>query len=242
MVSLTFPLEEAIKRAEGEVRAKHWRSFSATQVKLVYVPLYLFNFTAYVKMKENVMEEISGQMAMDATTGDLNEMVSFLLREQPIELRKDIEHKVKHEVLDPAVEKDEVKEVAKVKLASKLKIPEENVKVFGIQLIYYPFWWIWAQTEGGTFKVEVDGVAGMTKAQIPERKRNAWEIVEETLEELKDPKNWVKYFQLLLSTVRDVVTRKEKTGSKRWWAVVLLLLALIIAIILLGGVKGPKGP
>ena len=61
--------------------------------------------------------------------------------------------------------------------------------------IYVPFWVVYVTVAEGTFKIKISAINGEVfgSEKVPIREKGFMEITEETLEELKNPKAWLKY-------------------------------------------------
>ncbi len=220
--ALSIPLEQISKIVASTLRKKHWHRFKTATLKLVYRPIWLLTYEAFFEENGVVVGETSGTIAVDAVDGRIWEQIPTVLNEIPIEMVKETRHEYKAEFLNPSLSKEDAKELARIKVSALLKIPKDNVKVVGGELILYPLWTVWVEVRQGTFRLDIDGVSGMLfgAEKVPERERGWYEITKEVLEELKTPSGWYKYLKMLADLLHIPV-----------WALILLLLIVIYLLL-----------
>ncbi len=213
---LRIEAKDALGILESILREKHWRDFELANLSLVYVPYWFFNYDVYREV-EGRSETFSSQMCMDAVIGELEPLIAQVVKEIPLEKSKEITHDVAFEVETPSVQKDEVKEVAAIKIAGQLGIPKSNVTISGIKLYYVPIYRIWVTLKTGYRRIDLDGMSGspLNIEEVPERERGFMEVTRDMLEELKTPRGWVDYskkaFYWGLGVTTDM-TRKAVVG------------------------------
>ncbi len=220
--TLSLPLEQIPKVVASVLKKKHWHHFKSGTTKLVYVPVYLFNYTAFFEEGGVVVAENSGRMAIDAVSGNLMGGVPYVLDEMPVELSRETRHGYKAEVLSPALSKEEAKDLLALKLSALLKIPRQNIKITGGQTLFWPIWRVWVEVREGSFRLDVDGVSGMVfgAEKVPERELGWYEITQEVLSELRNPSAWVKYINALADALH--------VPRPLFWLILLALIAYAI--------------
>ncbi len=196
---LSLPLDAVSKVVASTLKKKHWHRFTTGTVKLVYVPIWIFTYDAFVAQNGVVVNETSGKIAIDATNGNVWEAVPYVLEEMPIELTKETRHEYKMEVLSPTISKDEAKDLAVLKLSAMLGVPKDNIKIVGGEIVLWPIWRVWVDVHSGTYRLDVDAVSGQLfgAEKVPVRERGWYEITEEVLQELRQPSAWIRYINEL---------------------------------------------
>jgi hypothetical protein len=238
---LRIRLNDALGILDGIMKEKHWRKFDVASIKLVYEPYWLFNYDVYLEMKDQVKGTVSqtfgARMALNGVTGDLAPEIVRVIESQPVETEKQISHSIEFDVEKLSIKEEEIKNVAKVKIAGQVGIGKEGVVVSGLRAIYLPVWRVFASIKGkGTYRIDIDGLMGLpyNYQQVPERERGVLEITQETLEELKNPAAWGKYAKKAIGMVEkkgkgESQSIIQKIGLEK---IVLGAIAIVIFIIL----------
>ena len=225
-LKLAIQLKDAIEILEGVLKEKNWNDFETNDVKLVYVPYYLFNYDTIVEQDvqgQPYSQGFSGLMAMNAVTGKLEPMVSEIVEKQPVAYEKDISHGLEYELQRAAINSDEVKDTAKIKLAAQFFVKRENLAVSGVRLVYWPLWRVFVTLPKVLQKLEIDGVAGppMNIEEVPEKEKTWIEVTHETLEKMKSPQGWTELSGSLMKTAaagaKTAVTKEgaEESGFQK---------------------------
>ncbi len=221
---LSIPLEQISKLVASTLKKKHWHHFKSGTTKLVYIPVWLFNYTAFFEKDGVVVTENSGRVAIDAVTGEIYQQIPYVLEELPLDLSKETKHEYKMDVLSPVLSKDEAKDLLTLKLSALLKIPKQNIRITGGEVILWPVWRVWVEVREGSFRIDIDGVSGMVfgAEKVPERELGWYEITQEVLNELKTPSGWVKYINALADALH--IPR-----PLLWIAIIALLVYIILS-------------
>ncbi len=216
--ALTIPLEDISKIVASTLKKKHWHRFRTATLKLVYQPIWLLTYDVFFEENGVIIGENSGIIAIDAIDGHVWEQIPIVLNEIPVEFVRETRHEYRAEFPNPTLSKEDAKELARIKLSAMLKVPKNNVKVVGGELILYPLWRVWVEVRQGTFRLDIDGVSGALfgAEKVPERERGWYEITQEVLEELKTPSGWYKYLRLLADYLHIPV-----------WALILIILGIV---------------
>ncbi len=231
---VSFSLEQTVEMISEMVRGKYWHDFEVGEVKLVYIPVWVFNYDAYTeappeqkgeseatKSQRVVSGVESGRMALNAYTNELSEDIGYLYDSMEAALVNEPTKEYPYEVQRPKVREAEAKRIIPVKMAARFSLPKENVIVSGLELVYLPMWAVWLTVAEGTFKLQINAVSGeiLNQEEVPERERGWLELTSETLEELKQPGAWVEY------------THEIGTGFVSWLAQNRFLQIVVLAII-----------
>ncbi len=200
---LSITLDALSKIVAGALERKRWHRFTTGTVKLIYFPLYVFNYQVFMESEGRIVNEESGKVAIRATDGELMPYVPVVLNEMPLELVRETRHDYEAEVREFELTREEAKEMVRIKMASMLGVGKENVNVFGGKKMYWPIWRVWVEVREGNFRLDVDGVTGEIWGveKVPERELGWYEITEQVLTELRTPKGWVKYVNALASVL-----------------------------------------
>ncbi len=203
------------------LKEKHWKNFQVANVKLVYVPHWFFNFDMYFETPEGI-QTYSSQMALDAVTGKLNPIIVEILKEIPVGKTNEIKE---GEVEKPTISKDELKEVAKIKIAGELKIPKDKLTIYGANLVYVPVYRAWVTLGKRIVRLDIDGISGspINIQDVPEKERGVIEITADMIEELKTPEGWIDYSKKAGNWIGEIakatggaVAKQVKSGIINW--------------------------
>ncbi len=224
-------LADARKDVEKILEKKGWKSPSFLDRKLIYEPYYYFNYTATME-KDNVVEKVEIWHAiMDARkllidNSFLNKFDLKALKENE---GKDFEQ--------PKADKTVLKRIAAVKIAEKFLTKKDNVDIFEDVIFYCPFWKIELRlkiNDKESYNFLVNAFTGEIKfPEIEERKESIGEIIQETMEELKEPKKWIEYSKGIASkTTKGISEKNPKTKINTKYDIIYLAIIVILLIIL----------
>lgn len=244
--SIAFSVEDTVGLIESMIKSKHWTDFEVAEVKLVYIPFWIFNYDAYVEGPTEgqeaaaVSDHVSGKMALNAYTNELDENVHFLYESADVKLEQKPTKDYPFEIQRPKVREREAREIAAVRIAAKISVPKENVIISGLEMVYLPMWFAWVTVAEGTYKLQINAVGGeiLNEEQVPERERGWLEVTSETLEELKQPGAWVEYTSEIGRGIFSFITQNplvlsaiEKLKADRRLQIIVLIIILIIVIL-----------
>lgn len=191
---------------EAILKGKNWKDFELANLKLFYVPYWVFNYDIYQEGQTPdgalIAQETGGAMYMNAITGKLEPILVEILKSVPVSYTKEITHDIEHEVELPVITRDEVKkEVGPVKIGGTLGIPKGSVTISGLKMVYVPIWRVWVSLKTSIQKIEIDGISGtpLNFEEVPERQKTMIEVTQETIEKLKTPQGWVDYSKKAIS-------------------------------------------
>lgn len=241
---INFTLEQAVEMIESMVQGKQWHKFEVGDLKLVYIPYWVFSYDTFSEIvdeqgNKTVSDTSSGKMALDAFTNELSEDVAYLADSSEAELQDKIETEYPHEIQRPKVRESAAKRIIPVRLAAQFGLGKENVIVSGLELVYIPIWYAWLTVAEGTFKIEINAYTGeMSNAEeVPEREKGWLELTNETFEELKQPGAWVEYSHDIGVSIWEgvgVSFWERFTTDRQFQIIVLAIIAVIVAIWVFG--------
>ncbi len=181
--------EAALGIIQKTITQKGWKKYEVTDVKLVYSPYWLFSFDVIAVQGPSP----SGKTALNAYTGDLNDFVPILF-ERPLKKTRATAEGVEAEVEPTSIDAREAKSVAQSKVAAHVGLKPENISVSAFTKYYVPFYRVWVDVAGDSYKIDVDACLGapIGLEQVPERPKTWEEATGETLQKLKTPKGWLE--------------------------------------------------
>jgi len=242
---LRYLVDDVVETVDKSLRSKRWTDFEISSLKLYYLPFYVFNYDVLVEQElqgQTFSQGFSGTMAMDASSGKLQPMITELLDRQPVSFEKKVSHDLKFIAVPPAIKADEAKETAARRLAGKFGVGEESVKTSGFRIIYWPVWRVFVSMPAGFYKLDVDGFSGviLNESEIPIKEKTWKDMLKETVDLMKSPKGWAVLLKKTFSVLGKTASKKgEGKGilSKPWfrWAMIFLMLAVLIYLLLGGG-------
>ncbi|MBN1160035.1 MAG: hypothetical protein JXA43_02230 [Candidatus Diapherotrites archaeon] len=254
-------MDQSLSILKSRLKRLHWSDFKAGTIKLVYLPFYVFNYTVFSQSSSGqgdekvVTAEQTGRKAISSVDAQFQDIVPYILQEQPAKTERETSHSYPVEVVSPSVTEKEVKEVIPARIAAQFQVPVGSVIVSGITMLYLPVWRIWATLGRGTYRIDVDAVLGtvMNEEAVPERERGIAEITLETLDELKLPRNWPKYAktsaEFIAEKARKIPIPKGSGGgsgplsSRKWlWYFLILVIVLLVLWMLFQGLGAPASP
>jgi len=192
---LRFTLDDVLGVVESVLKGRHWRNFDIDSVTLRYVPYWFFNYDIYQEV-EGKSETYSSQMAMNGLTGEMQPTIIQILESIPVEKSKEITHGIEHTIEQATISKDEIKNIAQLKVAGEMRIPKSTITISGINMAYVPIWRIWVRLGGGgTRRIDLDALSGSPFHidTVPERERGTMEVTIDMLQDLKRPEGWIDY-------------------------------------------------
>lgn len=193
-LQLRYTLKDTLGIVERVLKERHWKKFDIESISLVYVPHWFFNFDVYEEA-EGRSQTYASQMAVDAVTGKLNPLIIQIMTNIPTKREREPKHGIEFEAWKPSIQKEEVKNIAVIKVAGQMQLPRESITVSGVNLLYVPYWQVWVRLPSGTKRIDLDAISGSPQniANVPERERGQLEVTMEMLQELTTPAGWVDY-------------------------------------------------
>ncbi len=214
--------EVAIDLAQKEVKRRGWGKFDLSDILTVYTPFYVFSFDVIAEGGAP-----PGKAALNASTGEINEFVPVLL-ERPIAKEKKTPANMQVEVEATNIRIGEVEKIAALKVANMLGTKKENVAISAVSKIYVPFFRMWIDVAGDSFKTEVDGCLGYPTGldALPQREKTWSESASSTVEKMRSPSG---ILQLLQNTFNEIgKLLGGKSGGKQFqWVALIAAIAVI---------------
>lgn len=198
-LSVSFPLEEAVKLIDSLVKAKYWVDFKKGDLKLVYMPCWFFNYAAHKdseKDKEKKTKIISsGRLSFLEFSHEFDESIVKLYSSFEKNVSNEASGQYPSDVQDSRLSKDELDSVIRVKLASDLDVSKDNITISALEKIYLPVWSVSVTLGEENYKTVISAVDGeiISEEEIPEKERGWLEITAETINDLKKPDAWLGY-------------------------------------------------
>ena len=124
-LTLSIRTKDVTEILEGVLKERNWNHFELANLKLAYVPFYIFNYDTLVEQEmqgQTYSQGFSGLMAMNAITGKLEPLLTQIMEEQPVDYEREISHELKYEMQSPAISMQEVKDTANIKLAGQFNV------------------------------------------------------------------------------------------------------------------------
>ncbi len=219
MVSLDAPAlkleltpEAAIGIAQKEVVKKGWKKFDLSDIVTVYVPFYSFSFDIAAEGGAP-----PGRAALNANTGEINEFAPVLL-ERPLAKTRKTPEGMQVEVEETNVKQSEVEKVASVKIANMLGAKRENIVISAISKVYIPFFRMWVDVGGDSFKIEVDGCLGYSTGleNIPAKQKTWDESSGEAIDKMKTPSGIMQLINATIGELSKAITGKGDAKYVQW--------------------------
>lgn len=223
--------ESAISSVQHAVNSKNWKQSTLSDIKLVYTPFYVFSFDV---TEGNVP---TGKAALNAATGEISDFVPYLL-DRPLEKSKKTDDKAEVEVEPSTISQNEVKDLAAVKIANAVGAKKDQVVISAISKIYVPFYRIWVDVAGDSFKIEVDACLGNPTGldAIPVRPKNWEENTQETLKQMQTPTGLVNLTSKTIAEASKVGGPQTSNKYVQW--AVLGVIIIVVAYFAFGNVLG----
>jgi hypothetical protein len=229
--------------ATSVLKKRNWKDVSINSVKVVYTPYYLFDYVSYSEKETQGQDIVSGvekgRLVLNPETTELVEEGISSINER--EFSNEIPDGTEFELRKASLGGKSAEKVCQLKTAEKLARPIEKVLVENARLFYIPIWEIKAQIDEQEIELHIGAVnqGVLDEEKIPTREKTDSELVKEALNELKDPKAWVRYSREILGMAS---TRKRGRGSselldslreKPLRIITIVLIIILIIVILL---------
>jgi len=217
---LKVSVKSAVSSAEKVLSERNWVDFKKSKTKLILIPYFYFSYH-YFKEKivndEKIIESsVDGVLALNGVTIKIDKEFSEIIFKNLKDITSEAPN-IDFEKIDDKLEKKELDDVIKLKIAEYFHVPKPNIVLSKIKKIYFPLYeFIFLVNEKELlFKINpIDGKI-INLDEIPMREKSFSEITKETLEELSDPKVWVKYTKEILFKTGSVFSEKVKKEEKK---------------------------
>ncbi len=162
-------------KAKELLEQKFWKEFRIKETRLVYCPYYFFS---------------SNSIAVSAGNGKANKRVATELSQNIGKMVSEITSSLKASAEERKFSAEE---------SQKISSSQEKPEIF-----FFPVWNAAVSVNGKEYLLKYSGVSGelVEKENIPQREKGTLEIVQETLEEMKDPKNWLTVGKEIISEAK----------------------------------------
>ncbi len=196
-LKLSIGVQDILEVIEAVLREKNWRKFELMNFKLVYTPIYVFNYD--ILMEQDVQGQtysqgMSGNMALNALTSKLEPVLTEIMEKQPVDYEKEISHDFDYDLEKSAITKEELHETCKIKLAGQYNVGKESVATSGFRIVYWPIWRVFVTMPKRIQRIQVDAVSGQTLniEEVPEKEKSWIEVTQDTVEKMKTPQGWME--------------------------------------------------
>lgn len=227
-LSLNISVQDILDILEKTLKEKNWKHFELANLKLVYIPFYIFNYDLLIEEKveeQTFSRGTSGVMAINAIDGKLEPLLTDIMEEQPVSYEKDISHDLQYEIKKPAIKEKELADTIKVKLAGQFGVGKDSVAPSGFRLVYWPVWIIFVTLPNKIQRVEVEAVSGypLNFEEVPKREMGWMEVTADTLSKMKTAKGWKELAKKTVSITASGFKgaagkeKKGKSGGLSYW-------------------------
>ncbi|MFH1200330.1 MAG: hypothetical protein V1708_04640 [Candidatus Micrarchaeota archaeon] len=178
--------EQALGIIQKELAKKGWKKPEVEDIRLIYTPFYSFSFDVAAEGSS----PITGKAALNAFSGDVNEIVPMIL-ERPLTKLKEVKE---GEVEETSISLAEAREVAKDKLSVQTGVKREKISASAFVKSYIPFYRIWLSVHHEPYKAEIDALMGsLVGLEGVHEKPKSWgEATSDTINKMKTPAGWVE--------------------------------------------------
>lgn len=213
LLPINLTATSAADSVKKELGKRFWRGYELRPLKLNLVPYFLFNYHYYLEQdpqgNKSIKKSTHGILALDghgiAVREDLVELIKHNWKKgTPIVPKGEFYEKWNN------VGKREQDAVLALKTAEYFGVPKSNVVTSAARQVFIPFYKTGVSLGGKEYNLIINAVDGTIEGikNIPQREKGYLEITRETVDELRDPKNWLKYSQ------EAVVGAMEGTSSR----------------------------
>lgn len=252
LLPLTLSAEEALKKISEVLKEKNWTDFESGELKLVLIPYFLYTYHYHTQSEENkeavVKTTKDGTLALNGATLKVEEETVEIIHENLNKLAKEIPQ-IEHEVKKSLITKSTQEHLLKIKTAEFFSLPKDNVVISGIKQYMIPMFEMFTTIAKENYDISVNAVTGNVYGvdKVPEREKGFMEITKETLNDLKDPKQWLIYTKGLASETRKFLSEKESKEepnidqapkiekvsilTSKWMYILIIILALFLIYI-----------
>lgn len=188
-------------------KEKGWKRPIVRELVLLFFPRYRFEYHIACEEgegKERCVSDFSlGKGVFDPRQKKLveEEFTKNFSKKTP----EGTEFKVVH----PDVRGNQAKKIVSLLLSKKEKTPKESIDFLHFTLFFVPVWSFTVECEEKRFEMEINAFSGKIteKTPIPVKTKPWSEAVEQSLTDLKKPKNWWVYFKEMVSVFSMVIKR-----------------------------------
>ncbi len=243
-LAVGFSLEDLKGEIKSMLSERHWRKFDLADTVLLYTPHYVFRFITYTeqapeKGRDKIVSETrQGCLALNALTGELSDDEAFAQTLATTKLAPFFELQGKEEfevdIQKPVLTSRAAEKTSRLKTAEFAQVPQKNVEVFDLRLVYLPSWTVSISLPDGDFELEYSAVDGtvLSEDEIPERTKGKTELAGETLSELTVPAKWLEYASGIAKDIYESVhlraIGKFFVHDNRGRAIFVIIIILII--------------
>jgi len=225
---------KAIEIMQKALKKKgHIAELAKDNIYLTITP-YWFFFYDIDNNIDGKYKHTTGQTALSALTNKVDESITLLFKYEKPKVTEDIglpkTERVQVSIKDGIVDKEEAKKTITKYLCSKFNVDKDNISLSGIELIYIPKW----KYRLEEYKLQIDAVSGKINnfEIIKEREQSNSELFKEMLDDIKSPKNFLKYlFSIFKQLFLGIIWFIKELGKNYKAIIVIVLIVLVIYLI-----------
>lgn len=239
------------KKARGllseKFKERGWESPEVRELKLLFVPRYYFEYSI-VNEESDENKKFVSDFCIEK--GYFDPIAKELIVEQLSEsdLTNEFNESVEFSVLHPTIKRSDAKKIASVLLSKERRVARDSIEFLHFNLYFVPVWCFVVEAEKKKFEIEINAFTGRVKelTPIPVKQRPWSQVLNETISDLKKPRNWLVYSgQILFSffgIVKRIIAHRYVKGFFRaLWknrdlqlAILLIILFVLLYIAFVG--------
>ncbi|MFH0955007.1 MAG: hypothetical protein V1777_02800 [Candidatus Micrarchaeota archaeon] len=249
----TFPIvmtsEEVIAQVKELLEEKEWDDYEINHPELWFFPYWFFGYHSFVETADesgavSTSEGETGVTAMNGQTAEIEDELGPLLDEfeSQLVLRPDESHT---KVVRFRINGREAERLSQLKIAAKYNLGKESIVISGLRPLYVPVWLCDASIEGRQLEFQFSAVNSelVSETDVPYRSKTGHELVGETVSDLRNPGNWIRYLVDIIKGILGFLWDnpaskwfREKLGTDNRFRIAVLGLIVLILILAQAGV------
>ncbi|MAG21926.1 MAG: hypothetical protein CL943_01290 [Candidatus Diapherotrites archaeon] len=236
--------DKAKELIQTALASRNWKDIFVEKTKLFLVPYYFFEYHTYSEKEHNgekiVSEVKKGVLVLDPETSEIVKGIAESLPPEK-QMMREIPQEQEFEIKKAKLEIGGAKKIALLKTAEMIEKPLDKVSILNLKKFYVPLWEMSGKIAKQDIVVHISAVDGniLEEDLLPYREKSAKEITKEALNELKDPKTWLKYTQELVEMAgrnrggeRSALMETIMANRYRVASVILVIVLIIIVLFL----------
>ena len=237
-IPISIDLDKAKDIVEQALKKRNWKDISIESGKILFVSYYFFEYSCFdeeERQGEKLVKNVQrGRLVLNPETNEIMEGVAEQLPKEG-EMQHELPEFEEFEVKKPSLKAKNARKIALLKTAELLEKPAERVEIMDLHLFYIPIWEIKAKVKEQEVTINLSAANGqiIEEEKLPFREKTAGEITRETLNELKEPKAWVKYSKELIQLIRKKRGKGKGVKIKNSWLITIFLIIILLIVIFL---------
>jgi hypothetical protein len=230
--TLNLTPEAALSVIQKEINRRNWRQWEVEEIRLEYVPYYIFSFD----VEAEGSTQPTGNAALNANTGELDEFVPTLMTRPLSKTRKTDDKAQSPEVEPTNISAKDVERVAAVKIAASTGLKKESVVVSAVAKYYFPFYRVWINVggeHGNSYTINVDALEGapLGLEAVAPHKGGFEDEAQVTLNKLGTPAGWMDLIGSIPAAFtggRGPIAEALASKTTRWIILIIVILILML--------------